>query len=150
MRRTKSASNTVPETADAAHIYAVGYSHPPLHTRFKPGTSGNPRGRPRRHQNFRTIVKEVANETVTLREGDRIKTVTKLRALVVENFHRALKGDPKAAAVVLQILRGTGYLDEEPTAEAVKPEETDIVLDFLQRSGFQQRLARRPHKRRRK
>lgn len=28
--------------------YLVGYGKPPLHTRFKPGQSGNPRGRPRR------------------------------------------------------------------------------------------------------
>jgi hypothetical protein len=27
--------------------YAVGFRRPPLHTRFKPGVSGNPSGRPK-------------------------------------------------------------------------------------------------------
>ena len=31
---------------------------PPKHTQFKPGQSGNPRGRPRGQRNFRTVVKE--------------------------------------------------------------------------------------------
>jgi len=30
----------------------VGYKRPPSHTRFKPGKSGNPRGRPRRKVNM--------------------------------------------------------------------------------------------------
>ena len=31
--------------------YQVGYRHPPLATRFRPGTSGNPRGRPKGARN---------------------------------------------------------------------------------------------------
>ena len=31
----------------------VGYKHPPKHTRFKPGQSGNPRGRPKRARSLK-------------------------------------------------------------------------------------------------
>jgi hypothetical protein len=31
--------------ADDQHDYAVGHGKPPVHTRFKKGQSGNPRGR---------------------------------------------------------------------------------------------------------
>ncbi len=33
----------------------VGYKKPPLHSRFKKGQSGNPRGRPRGSKNFSTL-----------------------------------------------------------------------------------------------
>jgi hypothetical protein len=36
-----------------------GYGKPPLHTRFKPGQSGNPRGRPKGSLNFTTDLKTV-------------------------------------------------------------------------------------------
>ncbi|WP_345821102.1 DUF5681 domain-containing protein [Methylobacterium fujisawaense] len=35
--------------------YEVGYRKPPRHTQFKPGTSGNRRGRPRRSKNIDTL-----------------------------------------------------------------------------------------------
>jgi hypothetical protein len=33
------------KAADAKPGYAVGHKRPPVHTRFKPGQSGNPTGR---------------------------------------------------------------------------------------------------------
>ena len=30
----------------------VGYKRPPMHSRFKPGQSGNPKGRPRPSRSF--------------------------------------------------------------------------------------------------
>ena len=38
--------------------YEVGYRRPPRHSRFKPGQSGNPRGRPNRSKNINTLMQE--------------------------------------------------------------------------------------------
>lgn len=37
--------NVAPVAPDKVHKYKVGYRCPPLHSRFKPGQSGNPKGR---------------------------------------------------------------------------------------------------------
>ena len=38
--------------------YKVGYKRPPVSTRFKPGSSGNPKGRPKGQRNFKTIMRK--------------------------------------------------------------------------------------------
>jgi hypothetical protein len=40
-------------TTSDDHPYQIGRGRPPLHSRFKPGQSGNPHGRPRRRQSFK-------------------------------------------------------------------------------------------------
>ena len=42
------------------HTGGVGYCRPPVEHRFKPGTSGNPRGRPRGSRNRSTLYRELA------------------------------------------------------------------------------------------
>ena len=49
----------------------VGYGKPPKHGRFKPGQSGNKRGRPRGSKNRKTILMQIANETHRVIENGR-------------------------------------------------------------------------------
>jgi hypothetical protein len=44
----------------------VGPGRPPRHTRFKPGQSGNPNGRPTGSKNFATILQQQLRKKVTV------------------------------------------------------------------------------------
>jgi uncharacterized protein DUF5681 len=44
----------------------VGYGRPPLMTRFRPGQSGNPRGRPKGARNLSTVVAAALSERVAV------------------------------------------------------------------------------------
>jgi hypothetical protein len=58
--------------ADPDIEHRVGYGRPPRNRRFKPGQSGNRRGRPRGAQGRREIVQRVAFETHTvIEQGER-------------------------------------------------------------------------------
>ena len=46
--------------------YEVGRGKPPVHSRFKKGQSGNPRGRPAK--NLAVLLAAALNETVTVTE----------------------------------------------------------------------------------
>jgi len=52
------ASSDSSKDAPAHGDYAVGYRRPPVATRFKPGKSGNPRGRPKGRKHFGVALQE--------------------------------------------------------------------------------------------
>jgi Family of unknown function (DUF5681) len=118
--------------------YAVGYGRPPEHTRFKPGRSGNPKGRPKRHCNLRTIVEDILNEQIRIREGERTRDMPRLEALVRTILNRALKGDPRAVNALLALIRTTDLAGEEPEvaeAEAWTQDDQALLADYLRRHG---------------
>jgi hypothetical protein len=96
--------------------YQVGYRKPPKATRFKPGTSGNPKGRPRGRKNLATILGKILNEKVTIKAGDSVKEVTKGEAMIMTTMNRALKGDDRAVTTLFKLARETGQLEPIPLA----------------------------------
>jgi Family of unknown function (DUF5681) len=85
-----------PSAAAEEHEYEVGYGRPPRHSRFKPGRSGNPRGRPKGAVDRKTIVERVflARHTVIEQGKRRQRTVLELVLLALRN--RAIDGNSKA------------------------------------------------------
>lgn len=113
--------------ADDRNDYEVGYKKPPKDTRFKPGQSGNPRGRPKGTKNLRTDLEEELTEKILVREGDQPKSVSKQRAVVKSIVARALKGDARAGSLLVSMM--TRLLD---TGEDAPQEEDDLSLDDLE------------------
>jgi hypothetical protein len=81
-----------------------GYGNPPKHSRFKPGTSGNPTGRPKK-QPFEAAatIDKVLNTETRYREGSKVKTATLLELAIMAQMNRAAQGNPKAAEMVLAL-----------------------------------------------
>ncbi|HMN28658.1 MAG TPA: DUF5681 domain-containing protein, partial [Caldilineaceae bacterium] len=90
---------------------------PPAKTRFKPGQSGKPNGRPKGSVNLKTDLRSELSEKIRIREGERSLKVSKQRAMLKALVAKALKGDARAANVVLTLV---GRLFEpEAAAEEV-------------------------------
>ena len=88
-----------------APINPVGYKRPPLHTRFQPGVSGNPRGRQKGVRNFAADVKRTLEIPVTLTENGKSKRVSTQEALILRLREKALKGDARALETLLSLAR---------------------------------------------
>ena len=83
--------------------YKVGYKKPPEETRFKPGQSGNPKGRPKGAKSIATLLADILEEKITLREGDRVRRVSKAQAMLLAQTQKAIKGDTRAFDAVLKL-----------------------------------------------
>jgi hypothetical protein len=102
----QSASYVNPRPRDRpspAPDYVVGYRRPPAHTRFEPGQSGNPRGRPRRAKGLNTVARSILTEKITIRLPSGLKRVTMLEAALHKLKERAFNNDLRALQMLLQL-----------------------------------------------
>lgn len=82
--------------------YAVGYKRPPRHSRFKPGQSGNPKGRPKGARSPRVLWNEMIEGTVVVNDGKRRRRVSKRELIYSTLLASAARGDAKAREQVLR------------------------------------------------
>jgi hypothetical protein len=111
----------------------VGYRKPPTRTRFQPGVSGNPEGRRKGSVNLKTDLRSELSERIHIREGERSLKISKQRAMLKAMVAKALKGDARAATVVLTLV---GRLFEPEVSEeipALTSDDQAILERFLAR-----------------
>jgi hypothetical protein len=106
--------------------YRVGYRHPPLATRFRPGTSGNPRGRPKGARNLATVVAATLAERVVVTENGRRKRITKLEAAVKQLVNRAASGEARSMRLLLALIQASEA--KPPQTEAGAPSADDALV----------------------
>jgi len=93
--------------------YTVGYKRPPLHTRFKPGQSGNPRGRPKGRLNLNTEVMGIISKKVKVRDGDTDRQMSLLAANVLAHGIKGAKGDVRSASFLFHNVHKLGLVGQK-------------------------------------
>ena len=83
----------------------VGYGRPPKEHQFKPGQSGNPKGRPKGSKNEATYFRETVEMEVAMRVGGEMRKVPYMRAMWMKVADEALKGNPKAITLIVNRYR---------------------------------------------
>lgn len=101
--------------------YEVGYGKPPVATRFKPGQSGNPKGRPKGARSLSTILAEELRSTITISENGKKATVTKMRAIMKRVVADSMAGKHGMLKVLLSLAPQHG--DEAEDAKLSSSDE---------------------------
>lgn len=105
-RVRKSALTSEPRPRPTEADYEVGYKRPPKSTQFKPGVSGNPKGRPKGSKSFETdFLKEMGQKLSTVENGRRRK-LTKQQILAKKVINDGLTGSQKQSLDVLKFSIG--------------------------------------------
>ena len=102
---------SAPRPSSAA--YEVGYGKPPGHTRFQPGKSGNPGGRPKGRKSARALLEHALSAPITINEAGTAKVIEHRAAMFKSLVMRAIKGDARSAALVIRLMEQLG-LDGQP------------------------------------
>jgi hypothetical protein len=92
---------------DSGNDYEVGYGRPPVATRFRKGSSGNPGGRPKGSRNIASILKCELDRKIVVKEGGRPCKRTKREVLIAQQVNAAAKGDTRSAHAVLELIEKT-------------------------------------------
>ena len=109
----------------------VGYGRPPRAHQFKPGHSGNPKGRPRGSKNEATMLFDLLYRKIPIREGGRTRKITVLEAILLRFTEDSLKGNTKSAAFLLN--RASLLAPGQPATNALPDEDREILEAFAQR-----------------
>lgn len=81
--------------------YEVGYGKPPKKTQFKPGQSGNPKGRTKGSKNgIYAYIQRELNSSITLTDGSKI---TKEQGFARQLTNKALRGDIQSQKLLFNI-----------------------------------------------
>ena len=113
--------------------YEVGFGKPPKHTQFKPGQSGNPKGKPKGTKHLNTIINEEANKKIEIKEGGKVKKITKKRAVIKSVLAKAIKGDTKSASTALNLIGeiDAKMLEDKDVQEAYSKEDLEVLNNYV-------------------
>jgi len=89
--------------SDTKREYAANYRKPPLHTRFKKGQSGNPRGRPKK--DLPALLLAALNEPVFATIDGKRRKITKREAIVTRMVNNAAGTDLRATKMLIDMMK---------------------------------------------
>jgi len=112
----------------------VGYKRPPKSGQFKPGQSGNPRGRKKNVANFKTDLTAELNELIVVRENGRERRISKQKAFIKALIALAIRGDIRAINAIVACTRNFGAgADQDDAGDGVGSDDLNILQDYLDR-----------------
>jgi hypothetical protein len=121
-------------TSETKRQYAANYRKPPLHSRFKQGQSGNPRGRPKK--TLPGLLVSSLNEPVLVTiDGERRK-ITKREAVIIQLVNESAGANLRATKMLIDMMKDVEKKTEaEPRLEPHRfaPADKKVIKSAVER-----------------
>ena len=116
-----------------SNSYEVGYGKPPKHTQFKPGYSGNNKGRLKGSANLFTAVEKLQNERVRIVHNGKQKSISVTEAILRKAGMDALNGNAKAQKIMLDYFEKNERRKEElaQRVEALREDDRTLLAETI-------------------
>ena len=115
------------EPSDPSADEVVGYGRPPRHRQWTPGTSGNPKGRPRQAKGRKAILERIAFETCQANIGGKLVIMMKVELVLFAVRNAAANGDPAGHGLFDRLLRESREEGPPiPKASLIAPERLNL------------------------
>lgn len=118
--------------------YKVGFCKPPVHTRFKPGQSGNPKGRPKGSMDTLRLIDKIVSKKVTATIDGRPLKISKRQAMLLRMANEATQGNLNTFKTILPLLM---QIDARKAANAaaaagdISRTDREILDEYLHKKG---------------
>jgi len=121
--------------------YPIGYGRPPLATRFRPGHSGNPKGRPKGAKNAASMARDTLERTIPVTERGSKRKMTVRAVAFWRLAEKAVSGDVKALAYLLSLeAEGLGHVALDlPESRGSAEKSLQIIKAYLDRRQTKKR-----------
>jgi hypothetical protein len=120
--------------------YEVGFGKPPLRSRFKPGQSGNPKGRPRGSKNLATLLDEELNARVPITENGKRKNVTMRKAISKQTVRKAAAGEERFIKLVFELDQRRSVREASAPSDNAPLDQDDrkVMKDLIEQLKIEQ------------
>jgi hypothetical protein len=124
----------MPKNPFSAASYDVGYGKPPRDSRFKPGQSGNPRGRPTdskraapraNEEPMKALVLNEAYRRIKVRDGERMVGMPVVQAILRSLALSAAKGHQRSQRLFTELVRVV-----EHEKKALKDQLLETAIEY--------------------
>jgi hypothetical protein len=109
--------------------YEIGYGRPPKKTQFKPGQSGNPKGRKRKPKSLQAQMQRAAAKKVRINEGGKAKLLPLQEVIIRSIVNKAAKGDLRAASFVFNVLQSPEFADTDVISQNTLSSEDQAMFE---------------------
>jgi len=121
------------ENPQNSEKYEIGYKKPPKDSRFKPGQSGNKKGRPKDNKNTYIMLTEVLEQKINIKENGMDLRISKKLAMIMQLVNKAVKGDVKAINSLLphMLMADAKEEDKNRILASISQDDREIITNYL-------------------
>jgi hypothetical protein len=109
---------------------SAGHGETPKDTRFKPGQSGNPAGRPPKARSAARILRDLLLEQVSVRQGKRRRRMPRLEVMIQATLKKAVQGDARAFRALDRWKAELGIVTDEPLSPIERGHGTITMSEY--------------------
>lgn len=114
--------------------YEIGFARPPKSHRFRPGVSGNPKGRPRKAESLPALLRTMMREKVKVRVGDREQAMSTIEVMLRRQVEKVVKGDTRAFNSMMAMLaENAPDLLAEARSRTLASDDLKLLASFIRR-----------------
>ena len=112
--------------------YKVGYGKPPKDKQFKPGESGNPKGRKKGVKNFHMELSELLNGKIEITENGKTRKVSNRMAALLKLFANAMGGNIRALEKVVELAKEHAAVEQEKSeARQLTRKDEELIEEAM-------------------
>jgi hypothetical protein len=112
--------------------YAIGYRRPPKSTQFKPGVSGNPKGRPKGSRPVGALLQDIIRQKIAVTENGKTRRLPALEIMLRRLANDAMRGEQRSIKFLLSLLEHYGASSQATVQLGeLLTEDAEILAEYL-------------------